>query len=80
MLGNLGEWCQGVSDNYQPDFTGKVVDLLNADLSVDGMSHRVLRGGVFCKHSELIRSAARIWYLPSDVNDDNGFRLARTCP
>jgi formylglycine-generating enzyme required for sulfatase activity len=80
MLGNVCEWCQDVLQRYQTDLTMSIRDDLPAQSSVDDSSRRVLRGGVFCKQPALVRSASRIWYEPTDNNDDNGLRLVRTLP
>jgi hypothetical protein len=40
-------------------------------------SRRVLRGGSWYNYPQVLRSANRFWYLPSDSNLTLGFRLAR---
>jgi hypothetical protein len=70
MSGNVREWCwdwyRGYSGSGQTDPTGAA-----------GGSYRVVRGGSWSYGAQLVRSAYRDHYTPSDRSNDLGFRLVR---
>ena len=71
-LGNVYEWCQERSTNYQPGRTASPI----SDISDD--APRLLRGGAFTGQPADVRSAIRNWIVPTYRNHWIGFRLART--
>jgi len=76
MLGNVIEWCQQRPPIYRPDRTGTVIDNINIQESVN--TDRLLRGGAFSYVPALVRSAFRYGYAPTTLDQDIGFRPART--
>ena len=66
MIGNLGEWVEDCStQGYgQPE--------------VADCSKRMVRGGSWGTQPRQLRSAERIRYLPSDVDDSIGIRVAKS--
>ena len=70
MLGNVLEWCQDRYERYGPGDKG----------SITKKPHRLLRGGSFNDPPSSVRSAGRLWDLPSDRVTNGGFRPARTYP
>jgi len=73
MLGNVFEWCQERSENYQP---GLITSTHNDILDI--RNPRLLRGGAFVDQPANVRSANRCWDAPSNRDISDGFRLART--
>ena len=79
MLGNVYEWCQERALAYEPG-KGVLKDDINIQLSIIDKYPRLLRGGAFSGPPAIVRSALRLWYLPSYRIISSGFRLARTYP
>jgi len=73
MLGNVYEWCQERSGNYQPGKEGSIIDHITIIESVNGHV-RLVRGGAFYSHPADVRSAYRTGQLPSNRNAGKGFR------
>ena len=73
MLGNAQEWCQNVPKYYDP---GDDIEDDNRDIK--DKNSRVLRGGSFFVHALFVRSANRNGNRPSNSNESDGFRPART--
>jgi formylglycine-generating enzyme required for sulfatase activity len=72
MLGNVFEWCQDRSGSYPKEDP-------RMDENVDA-NNRILRGGSFDNKPALVRSAIRGGGTPTNRNQYDGFRPARTCP
>jgi formylglycine-generating enzyme required for sulfatase activity len=73
MHGNVWEWCEDAwHDNYG------VAPADGSAWVVGGKSSRVLRGGSWEDSSNVLRSALRVWFLPTFRDHCVGFRLART--
>jgi formylglycine-generating enzyme required for sulfatase activity len=74
MIGNLGEWVEDCSTqsyaSMQPDGTPGAGDC----------SKRMVRGGSWGTQPRQLRSAERIRYSPTDVDDSIGIRVAKTLP
>lgn len=74
MIGNLGEWVEDCStDSYgarRADGTASQPDC----------SKRMVRGGSWGTQPRQLRSAERIRYKPSDVDDSIGIRVAKSLP
>ena len=72
MIGNLGEWVQDCA-------TGSYSDL-GADGSPNNgdCSKRMVRGGSWGTQPRQLRSAERIRYMPTDVDDSIGIRVAKS--
>jgi formylglycine-generating enzyme required for sulfatase activity len=71
MAGNVWEW---VWDWYAADYYGR--SLLQNPLGPDSGETRVVRGGSWVSSGDLLRSAYRHWYDPSNSNSNYGFRCA----
>jgi formylglycine-generating enzyme required for sulfatase activity len=72
--GNVWEWCEDVwHDNYNGAPTDGSAWLQGSD-----ESRRVVRGGAWNLHPQLLRAASRHWHGAVGRNNDLGFRLART--
>ena len=68
MIGNLGEWVEDCStDSYRPE-------------SKPDCSRRMVRGGSWGTQPRQLRSAERIRYQPTDVDDSIGIRVAKSLP
>ena len=72
MHGNVLEWCASV---YDKDYGGLEQEDASGDRDDD--RDRVLRGGSWWLPAQILRSAQRVWRLPSLGSDFRGFRLAR---
>jgi formylglycine-generating enzyme required for sulfatase activity len=71
MHGNVWEWCQDKShDNY----TGAPAD--GSAWESGDSTYRVLRGGSWYDHAQLVRSAYRNFRTPDIRYHNIGFRLA----
>lgn len=72
MIGNLGEWVEDcATQSYatmQPDGTAKGGDC----------AKRMVRGGSWGTQPRQLRSAERIRYSPTDLDDSIGIRVAKT--
>ena len=71
MHGNVLEWCEDWYGAYP-------VESVTDPKGPATGEYRVLRGGSFSHFVYLARSSLRYYITPSDRNDFNGFRLART--
>ena len=72
MHGNAWEWVQ---DCYQPDYSAAPAD--GSAVAASDCKLRILRGGAWNYHPQLLRSAYR-YSTPGDVRLNNaGFRVAR---
>ena len=71
--GNVGEWCE---DNWHENYDGAPQD--GSVWQGGRASSRVLRGGSWIDHPDLLRSAYRIMHQPDDRDHHVGFRLSRT--
>ncbi len=69
MSGNVWEWCQ---TKWREDYH------LPADDDPRGTEPRVLRGGSWNSVFRAARAAARHWFNPDHVGDEQGFRVALT--
>ncbi|MBL0091331.1 MAG: formylglycine-generating enzyme family protein [Piscinibacter sp.] len=74
MLGNVWEWVQ---DCYLP-YTGAPND--GSAHETKGCKGRVVRGGAWDDHIDVLRSAERFWLGAGNRNNNIGLRVARTLP
>jgi formylglycine-generating enzyme required for sulfatase activity len=72
LLGNVYEWCQERKYDYQPGRTESPSDEVVDDIP------RLVRGGAFTFLPSVVRSAYRVWNVPTDRNFILGFRPAMT--
>jgi formylglycine-generating enzyme required for sulfatase activity len=71
VSGNVWEWCEDVwQDNYNNLPTDG-----SANLTLGDARRRVQRGGSWADNQKNTRSASRGGDLPTDRNDEDGFRL-----
>lgn len=71
MTGNVWEWCLDIwNESYQNTPTDG-----SPNLSVGDQRRRVQRGGSWADNPRSVRSAVRGGDLPTDRNDEDGFRL-----
>jgi formylglycine-generating enzyme required for sulfatase activity len=78
MLGNQYEW---VLDRYgatRPGRHGLLIDTSDHPEFVLDKAPRLLRGGAYFNRWPYVRSANRLWIIPSQQDVDYGFRPART--
>ena len=80
MLGNVYEWCQDRWESYPKGENNAISDDVIISIDHTETNPRILRGGAFSNRPALVRSANRGWYLPSDRDINDGFRIARTYP
>lgn len=73
MNGNVGEWVQ---DCWNESYQGAPTD--GSAWEIGDCSQRVLRSGSWNLFSRDLRSAIRFGINPTNWNDDEGFRAART--
>lgn len=79
--GNCFTWCQGPFDAYPVAESDQAVDDKEVEhLAVVGTKSGVLRGGSFSFQASNVRSAYRLYYVPTYRANNIGFRLARTLP
>jgi serine/threonine protein kinase/formylglycine-generating enzyme required for sulfatase activity len=81
MLGNALEWTEDQNQAYLPPKLRQ--DATARDEHKNGIGEkipRVLRGGGFNNTAPFVRSAQRVWYLPSTLSFNVSFRVARTLP
>lgn len=79
-LGNVYEWCQEQIPTSEPNNDEAYIDEMKTSKVVLDGSHRPLRGGSFNDLAALVRSAFRIWNVPSSRYFDIGFRYTRSNP
>jgi formylglycine-generating enzyme required for sulfatase activity len=72
--GNVWMWCQESHQAY------KGYEYKEDVLNVIPTQGRVLRGGSFVYQPANVRSAYRLWNVPTTRYNDMGFRPARTLP
>ncbi|MCY2932532.1 MAG: formylglycine-generating enzyme family protein [Planctomycetota bacterium] len=72
MHGNVSEWCADLYGEYP---LGSVADPSGPRRG----KFRVLRGGSFCNHLSVLRSACRNIVGPPYKNAGTGFRVVRSC-
>lgn len=71
MTGNVWEWCE---DIWQPTYHNAGTDG-SPNLTVGDTGMHAQRGGSWADNPEAVRTAVRGGDLPSDRNDEDGFRL-----
>ncbi len=75
MLGNVGEWCQGYSEDYEARaIPGTAIE--DPTGPAEG-GERVIRGGSWLSVARGARAAYRSRAKPGDDFSDVGFRLSR---
>jgi Sulfatase-modifying factor enzyme 1 len=74
MHGNVFEWCE---DFWHDNYNGAPTDG-SAWLQSEADRRRVIRGGSWYDIPQGLRAASRDWYFSISVNQNLGFRLART--
>ena len=72
ILGNVWEWCQDYSDDYQV-----VGDITENPLGPSRGVRRVLRGGSWHSPAQRVQAAARLVYDPANGYSLYGLRLSR---
>ena len=74
MIGNVAEWIEDCSTSSYAS--------MQSDGSTDrgDCSKRIVRGGSWGTQPRQLRSAERIRYSPTDVDDSIGIRVAKTLP
>jgi serine/threonine protein kinase/formylglycine-generating enzyme required for sulfatase activity len=78
--GNVYTWCQE-SYNFYPSRKGDAaVEDREDEFVVKSIDSRVLRGGSFLNLASNVRSANRLYSVPTNRYTDFGFRPARTLP
>ena len=80
VLGNVFEWCQDPHGEYAPGEDNGGISNIDKSQLINGIDPRLLRGGSFVYQAALVRSAGRVWSVPSVRNSYYGLRPARTCP
>jgi formylglycine-generating enzyme required for sulfatase activity len=78
MQGNVWNWCQERHKPYAAAKQGTAIDDIEDILSIDSTHSRVLRGGSFNPQAVNVRSANRLWSVPTHRTNNVGFRPART--
>jgi formylglycine-generating enzyme required for sulfatase activity len=73
MVGNVFEW---VEDCFHDNYNGAPAN--GSAWSSQNCMRRVVRGGAWLSHPDLLRSASRDWIASDDRKDYVGFRVART--
>jgi formylglycine-generating enzyme required for sulfatase activity len=71
MLGNVWEWCQDGTRDYDQTTQTNPIGSLEVD------ADRVLRGGSWYHHARNVRAAYRLTNHPDNRYNDIGFRCAR---
>jgi uncharacterized protein (TIGR02996 family) len=72
MHGNVSDWC---ADWYGGDY---LPDAVTDPQGPKRGKYSMLRGGSFATQASGVRSASRLWYLPTTRSPLNGFRPVRT--
>ena len=66
LLGNVYEWCQDRYESYRLDQNNTIYDSIDINEPLSDTHPRVLRGGAFDYRPDVVRSASRGWFEPSD--------------
>jgi formylglycine-generating enzyme required for sulfatase activity len=74
MIGNLAEWVDGCAS---PSYAAMRAD--GSDAGGD-CARRMVRGGSWGTNAGQVRSAERIRYKPTEVDDSIGIRVAKSLP
>ena len=72
MIGNMGEWT---ADCATPSYVGMRRD---GTSKTPDCSKRMVRGGSWGTQPRQLRSAERIRYSPTDIDDSIGIRVAKS--
>jgi formylglycine-generating enzyme required for sulfatase activity len=81
MHGNVFNWCQDRHKGaYPAPKGGRAIEDKEDVLQIVSTTPRAMRGGSFSDLASLVRSAFRIWNVPSNRFPNVGFRPARTLP
>jgi formylglycine-generating enzyme required for sulfatase activity len=75
--GNIWNWCQETYRSY-PGVAGAAIEDKEDILTISPTNSRVLRGGSFNNRASNVRSAGRIYSVPSNRINFSGFRPSRT--
>jgi formylglycine-generating enzyme required for sulfatase activity/tetratricopeptide (TPR) repeat protein len=78
LHGNIWTWCQEASGSYPADQRGRVKEDKESIKFFVYLESRVVRGGSFSNYAAGLRSANRVWYVPSVRSVLVGLRPART--
>jgi formylglycine-generating enzyme required for sulfatase activity len=78
VLGNVWTWCQDRFKDYRQGEVEKPDEDTEDGLTINFQQFRVIRGGAFDTHASLVRSADRLWRVPSLRFHNLGLRPART--
>jgi formylglycine-generating enzyme required for sulfatase activity len=78
MHGNVIAWCQESYKGYPAPKDGGALEDKEDVLSIIPTTGRVLRGGSFFNRASYVRSALRLWLVPTLRDLNVGFRPART--
>jgi sulfatase modifying factor 1 len=74
MIGNLAEWVEDCSTQSYASIQS------DGAPAADDCSKRMVRGGSWGTQPRQLRSAERIRYSPTDVDDSIGIRVAKSLP
>lgn len=80
VQGNCFTWCQDAYVSYPRTEGDAAVETKEGDAVVVSTKSRVLRGGSFFYPPSLVRSAYRVFHLPTGRRNYFGIRVARTLP
>jgi len=72
MIGNVGEWVEDCSTSSYASMQS------DGSTNLGDCSKRIVRGGSWGTQPRQLRSAERIRYSPTDVDDSIGIRVAKT--
>jgi formylglycine-generating enzyme required for sulfatase activity len=78
LHGNVGTWCQERHRDYPAPRDDEVLDDKEDISTLDSTTGRALRGGCFSDRARFVRSADRYGVLPTNKENNLGFRLARS--
>ena len=80
VQGNVFTWCQESYKEYPKVKDEEAVEDKEDELVIVSTDSRVLRGGSFDDQASFVRSAYRINNVPTNRDNNDGFRPARTLP